>query len=101
MTAAFMCTVDEGDEVLVPNPSFPAYDACTRIAQGKPVYYRLPADKDFGFDISNFKSQITEKNESCSCNFTVKSDRQDIDGEQNLKQIADALERHGHLSYFG
>src|SRR4051795_13148989 len=23
MTAAFMCLVDEGDEVLVPNPSFP------------------------------------------------------------------------------
>src|SRR5262249_44357776 len=24
MTAAFLCTVDEGDEVLLPNPSFPA-----------------------------------------------------------------------------
>ncbi|MBP9665522.1 MAG: aminotransferase class I/II-fold pyridoxal phosphate-dependent enzyme, partial [Pyrinomonadaceae bacterium] len=28
MTDAFMCVVDEGDEVLLPDPSFPAYDAC-------------------------------------------------------------------------
>src|SRR4029079_5153587 len=51
MTAAFMCLVDEGDEVLLLNPSFPAYDACVRIAQGEPVYYRLPADENFAFDI--------------------------------------------------
>ncbi len=61
MTAAFMCIVDEGDEVLVPNPSFPAYDACVKIAQGKPVYYRLPADKEFAFDIEEFKAGITPK----------------------------------------
>ncbi|MGH9821404.1 MAG: aminotransferase class I/II-fold pyridoxal phosphate-dependent enzyme, partial [Pyrinomonadaceae bacterium] len=51
MTAAFLCIVDEGDDVLLPNPSFPAYDACVRIAQGNPNYYRLPADKGFAFDI--------------------------------------------------
>ncbi|HTH51082.1 MAG TPA: pyridoxal phosphate-dependent aminotransferase [Pyrinomonadaceae bacterium] len=61
MTAAFMCIVDAGDDVLLPNPSFPAYDACVRIAQGNPNYYRLPADNDFEFDISNFRSQITDK----------------------------------------
>ena len=61
MTDAFMCVVDEGDEVLLPNPSFPAYDACTRIAQGTPVYYKMPADRDFEFDISNRKSQRKRK----------------------------------------
>ncbi|MEO6655205.1 MAG: pyridoxal phosphate-dependent aminotransferase, partial [Pyrinomonadaceae bacterium] len=61
MTAAVMCIVDEGDEVLIPNPSFPAYDSCVRIAQGVPVPYRLPAEQDFAFDISDFKSKITDK----------------------------------------
>jgi aspartate aminotransferase len=61
MTAAFLSIVDEGDEVLVPNPSFPAYDACVRISQGKPVYYRLPADKEFAFDIDEFRSKITQR----------------------------------------
>lgn len=56
MTAAFLCLVDAGDDVLLPNPSFPAYDACVRIAQGNPVYYRLPADKEFAFDIDEFST---------------------------------------------
>src|SRR5439155_23889377 len=33
MTAAFLSIVDIADEVLLPNPSFPAYDACVRISQ--------------------------------------------------------------------
>lgn len=61
MTATFLCIVEEGDEVLIPNPSFPAYDACVKIAQGKPVYYRLPADRGFAFDIDEFRSKITPK----------------------------------------
>ena len=41
--------------------AFPAYDACTRIAKATPVYYRMPADDDFAFDIADFKSRITTK----------------------------------------
>src|SRR6478672_5823454 len=61
MTAAFLSIVDEGDDVLIPNPSFPAYDACVKIAEGNPVYYRLPANKGFEFDIEEFKRSITPK----------------------------------------
>jgi aspartate/methionine/tyrosine aminotransferase len=61
MTAAFLAIVDEGDEVLIPNPSFPAYENCVKISGGEPVFYRLPAEKDFGFDIEEFKSKITPK----------------------------------------
>src|SRR5215213_9015997 len=59
MTAAFLSIVDEGDEVLIPNPSFPAYENCVNIAGGKPVFYRLPAEKDFAFDIEEFKAKLT------------------------------------------
>lgn len=38
MTAAFMAIVDDGDEVLIPNPSFPAYENCVKISGGKPVF---------------------------------------------------------------
>ena len=94
MTAAFMCIVDEGDEVLVPNPSFPAYDACVKIAQGKPVYYRLPADKDFAFDISNFRSQITERTKAAVV-ISPSNPTGKILTHENLKQIADALKGTG------
>jgi aspartate/methionine/tyrosine aminotransferase len=94
MTAALMCIVDEGDEVLVPNPSFPAYDACVRIAQGKPVYYRLPADNDFAFDISNFRSQITERTKAAVV-ISPSNPTGKILTPDDLKQIADALKGTG------
>jgi len=94
MTDAFMCTVDEGDEVLVPDPSFPAYDACTRIAQGTPVYYKMPAEKDFGFDISNFKSQITERTKAAVV-ISPSNPTGKILTEQNLREIAEVLDGTG------
>src|SRR3954471_19655826 len=90
MTAAMMCLVDKADKVLVPNPSFPAYDACVRIAQGKPVYYRLPADKDFAFDISNFRAQISERTKAVVL-ISPSNPTGKILTVDDLKQIAEAL----------
>lgn len=94
MTAAFLCIVDEGDEVLLPNPSFPAYDACVKISQGTPVYYRLPADNDFKFDIANFKSKITSKTKAAVV-ISPSNPTGKIFTPDDLKQIADALKDTG------
>jgi aspartate aminotransferase len=94
MTDAFMCTVDAGDEVLLPDPSFPAYDACTRLAQGTPVYYKMPADKDFAFDIASFKSQITEKTKVAVV-ISPSNPTGKILTPENLKDIATALDGTG------
>jgi aspartate/methionine/tyrosine aminotransferase len=58
---ALMTLCEEGDEVLVPNPAFTAYAGINKIAGAKTVYYRLPAEKDFAFDLDEFKKQITDK----------------------------------------
>ena len=94
MTDAFMCCIDEGDEVLLPDPSFPAYDACTRLAQGKPVYYRMPADTEFAFDISHFKSQITEKTKAAVV-ISPSNPTGKIMTPDDYRQIAEALEGTG------
>jgi len=94
MTDAFMCTVEAGDEVLLPNPSFPAYDACTRIAQATPVCYRMPADDDFKFDISEFKSRITDRTKLAVV-ISPSNPTGKILTEEDLKQIAAALEGTG------
>ncbi len=94
MTAAFLCTVDAGDDVLLPNPSFPAYDACTRIAQGNPVYYRLPAEKDFAFDIDEFKRAITAKTKAAVV-ISPSNPTGKIFTPEDLKQIADVLKDTG------
>ncbi|CAN5129187.1 pyridoxal phosphate-dependent aminotransferase [soil metagenome] len=94
MTAAFLAIVDKGDDVLLPNPSFPAYDACTRIAQGKPVYYRMPSDNDFKFDISNFKTGISEKTKAAVV-ISPSNPTGKIMTPDDLKQIAEALDGTG------
>lgn len=94
MTAAFLCTVDAGDDVLLPNPSFPAYDACTRIAQGNPVYYRLPADQDFAFDIEEFRKGITPKTKAAVV-ISPSNPTGKIFTSEDLKQIADVLKDTG------
>jgi aspartate/methionine/tyrosine aminotransferase len=94
MTDAFLCTVESGDEVLLPNPSFPAYDACTRIAEATPVYYRMPADNDFKFDISDFKSRITEKTKLAVV-ISPSNPTGKILTRDDLKQVAAALEGTG------
>jgi aspartate aminotransferase len=94
MTAAFLSIVDEGDEVLIPNPGFPAYDACVKISQGKPVYYRLPAEKDFAFDIEEFKRGITPKTKAVVV-ISPSNPTGKIFTQDDLKQIADVLKDTG------
>ena len=59
--------VAEGDEVLMPNPGFIAYPMITRMVDGRAVTYRLPAANDFGFDVDDFKNQITPRTKVIIC----------------------------------
>ncbi len=56
-----MTLCEAGDEILVPNPAFPAYVAINNLADAKTVLYRLPKEKGFGFDPGEFEKQITDK----------------------------------------
>jgi aspartate/methionine/tyrosine aminotransferase len=94
MTAAFLALVDEGDEVLIPNPSFPAYENCVKLAGGEPVYYRLPAEKDFAFDIEEFKSGITPKTRAAVV-ISPSNPTGKIFTESDLRQIAEVLKDTG------
>lgn len=94
MTAAFLGIIDEGDEVLIPNPSFPAYENCVKISGGEPVYYRLPAERDFAFDIEEFKSRITPKTRAAVV-ISPSNPTGKIFTESDLRQIADALRDTG------
>ena len=94
MTDAFMCCVDAGDEVLLPDPSFPAYDACTRIAEGVPVYYRMPADSEFAFDIEEFRSKITPKTKAAVV-ISPSNPTGKIMTADDYRQIAAALDGTG------
>ena len=61
MYLALMTLIDEGDEVLLPDPGFIAYGVITRMAGGRARYYKLPAARGFGFDPEEFRRALTAR----------------------------------------
>lgn len=59
--------VEEGDEVLMPDPGFIAYPMITKMVGGREIRYRLPASMDFGFDIDDFKSKLSPRTKVVIC----------------------------------
>ena len=64
---ALMTLVQEGDEVLMPDPGFVAYPTIVRMAGGVPVYYRLPASSDFEFDVEDFRRGLSKRTRVVIC----------------------------------
>jgi aspartate/methionine/tyrosine aminotransferase len=64
---SLLTLVDEGDEVLIPDPGFVAYPTIVKMAGGVPKFYRMPASRDFAFDADEFKRALTPKTKVVVC----------------------------------
>jgi aspartate aminotransferase len=64
---ALLTMIDEGDEVLLPDPGFVAYPTIVKMAGGVPRYYRLPKATGFGFDREEFRRALTPKTKIVVC----------------------------------
>ncbi|MET0650835.1 MAG: aminotransferase class I/II-fold pyridoxal phosphate-dependent enzyme [Pyrinomonadaceae bacterium] len=64
---ALLTLVDEGDEVLIPDPGFVAYPTIVKMAGGVPKFYRMPASNDFAFDADDFKRALTPQTKVVVC----------------------------------
>jgi len=56
-----MALVDEGDEVIYPNPGFPIYESMTNFVGGKAVPIHLRERMDFRFDVDELRSLINDR----------------------------------------
>ena len=58
---ALTALVDEGDEVLVPSPTYPLYTAVLAKIGARPAYYRTDPSQGWLPDLDDVKAQVTAK----------------------------------------
>jgi aspartate aminotransferase len=61
MFFAILALVEEGDEVLVPNPSFPIYESMVNFAGARPVFVPLRQENEFRFDLDELRAGLSER----------------------------------------
>jgi LL-diaminopimelate aminotransferase len=56
-----MAFINEGDEVLIPNPGYPAYEAATKLAGGRPRFYDLKERQNWQPDLDTLRKHDLSK----------------------------------------
>ena len=88
--------VDPGDEVLCPDPSYPAYEAAIRTAGATPVSVKLEESKEFRFDLNELARRVTPRTKM----IVINSPQNPTGGVLNLddlKRVADLARKHDLL----
>src|ERR671927_977402 len=61
MFFTILALVEEGDEVLLPNPAFPIYESMVNFVGGKPVFVPLRQENGFRFDPDEFEANLSDR----------------------------------------
>ena len=56
-----MTYLNEGDQVLIPNPGYPTYTSAVKLAGGTPLYYELTAENNWAPDFENLEKTDLSK----------------------------------------
>ena len=58
---AMLACVEEGDEVIYPNPGYPIYESMINFVGATPIPLRLQETKGFSFDVQELRSKVTDR----------------------------------------
>jgi len=56
-----MTYLNEGDQVLIPNPGYPTYTSAVKLAGGTPLFYELTAENNWAPDFENLEKTDLSK----------------------------------------
>ncbi len=87
------CMLDPGDEVLIPQPSYVAYEPCTIMADGKPVFIPLQYENEFKLTVEDLEKYTTPKTKVLIMPFP-NNPTGSIMTKEELKPVADYVIEH-------
>jgi aspartate aminotransferase len=90
---ALMCTVEAGDEVIIPAPSWVAYAIMTEFAEGIPVWVPASAENDFKITAAQLEAAITPRTKWLMLN-SPSNPSGAVYSAAELRELAAVLERH-------
>ena len=94
-TAVFMgiiSLVNEGDEVLIPDPGYPLYESAVLYAGGRPVFVPLSEDEEYRLSYDSFAEKISSKTKMIVLNYPENPTGSTLT-ESDVRDIMEEAER--------
>ena len=90
MFFTMLALIDEGDEVIYPNPGFPIYESMINYVGGKAVPIQLHEERDFAMDVRELVSLITDRTKLIILN-SPQNPTGGILPREDIEQVARAI----------
>src|SRR3954463_2864369 len=87
---SILALIDEGDEVIYPNPGFPIYESMINYVGGRRVPIRLREERDFRLDVDELKKLITDRTRLIIIN-SPHNPTGGVLNKNDIEQIAQAI----------
>jgi aspartate/methionine/tyrosine aminotransferase len=96
MWYAILALCEQGDEVIYPNPGFPIYESVINFVGATPVPIKLREERNFVFDLEEFKSKITDKTKLVILN-SPQNPTGGVLSKDDIKKIAQIAKEHSFM----
>jgi len=90
MFFTMLALIDEGDEVIYPNPGFPIYESMINYVGGKAVPIQLHEERDFAMDVNELAPLITDRTKLIILN-SPQNPTGGVLQREDIEQVAKAI----------
>jgi aspartate/methionine/tyrosine aminotransferase len=90
MFFSILALIDEGDEVIYPNPGFPIYESMINYVGGRAIPIQLREERDFSLDVKELASLITDRTRLIILN-SPQNPTGGVLTKKDILEIADAI----------